>query len=59
MNNRTKWNISIACFMLIAFVLPIILEVFNIISLNTSYLIILMGILFFPMVCIELNKGNK
>ena len=59
MKNKTKWNIQISCFMLIAFALPITLEVFNVISLNTSYLVILIGIVFFPMVCIELDENNK
>ena len=59
MNNKTKWNIGITCFMVIAFALPITLETFNIISLNTAYLIVLMGVVSFPIVCIELDESIK
>ena len=59
MKKINKWTIQTICFILIAFVLPITLEAFNLISFKTSYLIILAGVVLFPMVCIELDENNK
>ena len=55
MRQINKWTIQIICFILIAFVLPVTLETFNLISLKTSYLIIFIGVVLFPVVCIELD----
>ena len=57
MNN--KWKLQMVCFIIVVFVLPITLETFNIIGLRISYLIILSGVVVFPIVCCELNEDNK
>ena len=59
MKKENKWTLQIIAFCLVVFALPVTLETFSLISLKTSYLIILMGVVFFPLVCCELDENNK